>query len=367
LTHSVFKTCYQFPDSIKTEFKVIPWLQVLVYLPLLFEPFNINSLLVIITCHALLFMTLFRVYWAKDNQIIWYFLLALTLSFFTSFYSLASIAFYATTILVAMAHSIFKVRLTYVFITVAVYLCSAWLQSYPLATLLVGLFFTLVNGISVCYQIKALYQQIAIKRTQEEVHLTATSSERERIAHDLHDVLGQSLTGISLKAELAIKTLEKSPSITQQQLIEILEISRKTLKEVRAAVSGYRQSTIATEIVNARVGFATLGIRFSCDIASIDLVPSIEQALAWVIREASTNVMRHSKAKHCHISFKVEQNQLILIIYDNSQINNTTDKSTEHHIGTGIISMRQRCHAIQAKFSLSQDKGYLITVSKDLS
>ncbi len=367
MANSVFKTFYQFPDSIKTEFKVIPWLQILVYLPLLFEPFNVSSLLVILSCHALLFMTLFKVYWAKDHHVIWYFLLALALSFFTSFYSLASIVFYATTILVAMAHSRFNIRLIYVFITVAVYLCSAWFQSYPLTTFLVGLFFTLVNGISVCYQMKALYQQIAIKKTQEEVRLTAKSSERERIAHDLHDVLGQSLTGISLKAELALKTLDKSPLIAQQQLNEILEISRNTLQEVRTAVSGYRQSTIETEIINARVGFATLGIRFSSDICSFDLEPEIEQALAWVIREGATNVMRHSKADHCHISLKVQQNQLSLMIHDNGLENGTINETAEHYVGTGIISMRQRCNAIQAKFYLSQNEGFLITVNKELS
>jgi len=367
LNRTTFKTYCQFPDSVKNEFKVIPWLQLLVYLPLLFEPFNANTLLVVLACHALLFMILFKVYWVNDNQVIWYFLVALILSFFTSFYSLASIAFYATTILVAMAHSIFKIRLFYVFIIVAVYLCSAWVQSYQPTTFLVGLFFTLVNGISVCFQIKALYQQIAIKKTQKEVHITATSNERERIAHDLHDVLGQSLTGISLKAELAIKTLEKSPLIAQQQLSEIVEISRNTLKEVRAAVSGYRQSTIETEIINARVAFGALDMQFSCEITPIDLDRDIEQSLAWIIREGTTNVMRHSKAKHCHISLKTQQEQLTLMIHDDGTVNDTMDNIAEHYLGTGISSMRQRCHAIQANFSISQDKGYLITVNKELS
>lgn len=367
MNRSDFKTFYQFPDAIKREFKVVPWLLFLAYLPLLFSPFNVSALVVILSCHILLSVTLFKVYWVKDKQVIWYFLFALLLSFFTSFYSSAAIVFYAGTILVAMAHSIFRRRLIYVFIIVAVYLCSAWLQSYALSTFLVGLFFTLINGISVCYQMQALYQQIALKKTQEEVRLTATSNERERIAHDLHDVLGQSLTGISLKAELAIKTLEKSPAITQQQLIEIVDISRKTLQEVRSAVSGYRQSSIETEIINARVGFATLGIRFSCDIATIDLEAEIEQALAWVIREGTTNVMRHSKAKHCQVSLKVKDKQLTLMIGDNGLGNSATNEVAEQYIGTGIISMRQRCHAIQANFSISQNKEYLITVNKELS
>ena len=134
------KTFSQFPDSVKAEFKAIPWLQVLVYLPLLFEPFTGESLGIVIACHALLFPCLFRVYWVKESQIIGYFLFALAISFLCSFYSLASIAFYAITILVAMAHSSFNVRLGYVLVIVATYLCSAWLQSYQLTTFLVGLF-----------------------------------------------------------------------------------------------------------------------------------------------------------------------------------------------------------------------------------
>lgn len=367
MIHSAFKTFYQFPDSIKSEFKVIPWLQLLVYLPLFFEPYNMSVLAVIVPCHILLMMTLFKVFWVKDKLVILYFLLALLLSFFTSFYSLASIVFYATTILVGMAHSAFRVRLIYVFMTVVVYLFTAWLQEYSLTILLVGLFFTLVNGISVCYQIKALYRQVAIKKTQDEVRLTATTNERERIAHDLHDVLGQSLTGISLKAELALKTLEKSPALAKQQLSEILDISRSTLKEVRTAVSGYRQSTIETEIINARVGFGTLSINFTCQITPIKLEQDIEQALAWVIREATTNVMRHSKAKHCHIALNVEQQLLTLTIHDNGHKYNTKNKSTEHVIGTGIISMRQRCHDIEATYTLSHAQGYVITVNKELA
>ena len=233
-----------------------------------------------------------------------------------------------------------------------------------------------MNGVSVCYQIKALYQQLAVKQTQEEVRLTAASSERERIAHDLHDVLGQSLTGISLKAELAIKVFDKSPAIAQQQLSEILQISRDTLQAVRAAVSGYWQSNIDTEVISARVGFGTKGIKFSCDIVDIPLDPIIEQTFAWVIREASTNIMRHSKASACHLRITLEKKTLVLVITDNggdlqttdNAVNNTandTANNTESTIGTGLLSMRQRCHAIQASFSLNQQKGYTITVTKE--
>lgn len=357
---------YQFPDSVKTEFKVIPWLQLLVYLPFFFEPFILENLAIVFACHLVIFALSFKVYWLEDSRVLWLFLLALLLSFFTSFYSLSSIVLYAITILIAMAHSRFRARLVMVFIVVGCYLLSAWIQAYSLVILLIGLFLTLVNGISVCYQIKALYQQLAVKQSQEEVRLTATSTERERIAHDLHDVLGQSLTGISLKAELAIRTFDQTPEVARQQLTEIIAISRNTLKEVRAAVADYRQTSIENEIISARVGFGAVGIKFECDLVAIAITPEIEQALAWIIREATTNVMRHSKASLCQISLKKSVNMLTLIITDNGSGEEDNNKQPEVTMGTGMMSIRQRCQAINASFSLSQAKGYTLTIAKEV-
>jgi two-component system sensor histidine kinase DesK len=274
---------------------------------------------------------------------------------------------YAITILVAMAHSMFRTRILLVLVVVAVYLLSAWLQEYDVVIFLVGLFFTLVNGVSVCYQIQALYKQLAIKQNQEEVRILATSTERERIAHDLHDLLGQSLTGISLKAELALKTFEHNPSVTQQQLTEIIDISRNTLKEVREAVSDYRQTTIANEITSARIAFGAMNIKFESDIEPISLEPSIEQALAWVIREATTNAMRHSKANLCQVTLKINNNVLSLIINDNGIGSGKNDDELGDNFGTGIVSIRQRCNTINAQFHLSQTNGYLIKVTKEMA
>lgn len=309
----------------------------------------------------------FKVYWLEDKQVIWPFLLALLLSFFTSFYSVACIALYAITILVAMAHSMFRIRMVLVLVVVSIYLLSAWLQEYDVDIFLVGLFFTLVNGVSVCYQIQALYKQLAIKQNQEEVRILAASTERERIAHDLHDVLGQSLTGISLKAELALKTFKQNPAVAQQQLSEIIDISRNTLKEVREAVSDYRQTTIINEITSARIAFGAMNIKFETDIEPISLESSIEQALAWVIREATTNVMRHSKANLCQVSLKNHKNILTLVISDNGIGGGDKNNELGDHFGTGIVSIRQRCNTINAQFYLSQTNGYMIKVTKEIS
>jgi two-component system sensor histidine kinase DesK len=328
------------------------------------EPISANALAVILLSHAIIFMALFKAYWLKDEHVVWPFFLALIASFICYFYSLVSIGLFAITVMVAMAHHDFKRRLSFVIAIVSVFLLSAWLQNYSTLVLLVGLFFTLVNGVSVCYQIESLYKQVAIKQSQEEVRLVATSTERERIAYDLHDVLGQSLTGITLKAELALKTMEKDSRISKQQLEEIIDISRSTLKEVRETVSGYRQSTIENELVSARIGFGTLGISFDCTVDDFQIEQGTEQALAWIIREATTNIMRHANASICQLKLTESAKELRLFIKDNGIAG--VDTKIQQEIGTGLSSIKQRCHAINGKFSLITTPSYILTVTKEI-
>jgi len=359
------KEYYQFPNSLKNEFKVIPWLQLLIYIPLLIEPISAQALVVIFLCHSVTFVVLFKAYWLNDKQVVYPFLLALVASFICSFYSLVSIGLFAITVMVAMAHHNFKRRLYFVAVIVSTFLLSAWQQNYTTLALLVGLFFTLVNGVSVCYQMESLYKQIAVKQNQDEVRLMATSTERERIAYDLHDVLGQSLTGITLKAELALKMIDKDSAITKQQLKEIIDISRSTLKEVRETVSGYRQSTIENELVSARIGFGTLGIHFDCTVDELQIEQGTEQALAWIIRESTTNIMRHAKASKCQLQLTKDDKELRLFIKDNGIVN--SDKQLQQQIGTGLLSIKQRCQTINAKFSLITTPSYILTITKEIT
>jgi two-component system sensor histidine kinase DesK len=360
-----FKEYYQFPHSVKNEFRVIPWLQLLVYIPLAIEPISAKVLAAVLLSHGVIFAALFKAYWLNDEHVVWPFLLALVASFICSFYSLVSIGLFAITVRVAMAHHDFKRRVYFVIAIVSVFLLSAWLQNYSTLVLFVGLFFTLVNGISVCYQVESLYKQVAIKQSQEEVRLVATSTERERIAYDLHDVLGQSLTGITLKAELALKTIDKDSRITKQQLDEIIDISRSTLKEVRETVSGYRQSSIENELVSARIGFGTLGINFDCTVDDFQIEQGTEQALAWIIREATTNIMRHANASRCQLTLTKKGKQLRLTIKDNGIT--SPDTQLQQQIGTGLTSIKQRCHAINGKFSLITIPSYILTVTKEIT
>ncbi|MCZ4120053.1 sensor histidine kinase [Streptomyces sp. H39-S7] len=155
----------------------------------------------------------------------------------------------------------------------------------------------------------------ALREARETVAQLAATEERLRLARDLHDLLGHSLSLITLKSELAGRMLPDRPEDAAQQVADIEKVSRQALVDVREAVSGYRRPTLATELAGARIALAAAGIvaEFPVELpptaaAPADgptppsLAPDTESALAWALREAITNVIRHSGATRCVIA-----------------------------------------------------------------
>ena len=123
--------------------------------------------------------------------------------------------------------------------------------------------------------------------------------ERERFARDLHDLLGHSLSVITLKAELAGRMLNDRPYDAAREISELEQVARTALGEVRDAVSGYRQPTLDRELAGARMALSAAGIEADVHEAHVPLDPPVEAVLAWAVREGATNVIRHSRARHC--------------------------------------------------------------------
>src|SRR5512146_104862 len=150
-----------------------------------------------------------------------------------------------------------------------------------------------------------------LHRAREEVAQLAANEERLRLARDMHDLTGQSLSMITLKSELAARLLGRLPASTDRdrardEVEQVAGVSRQTLKDIREAISGYRRPTLAVEIITARTALASAGIA-ARDDADLTLLSGTfdldtEAALAWCLREAVTNVIRHSGAKTCQIS-----------------------------------------------------------------
>lgn len=140
-----------------------------------------------------------------------------------------------------------------------------------------------------------------LEEAREELARMAVADERARFARDLHDLLGQSLSVIALKAQLAGRFLPDRPDDAAQQVHELGGVAREALTEVREAVSGYRRPTLAGELAGAKLALEAAGIDARFDAPEVTLPPEVEGVLAWTVREGTTNVIRHSGARRCRI------------------------------------------------------------------
>ncbi|MFF1283228.1 sensor histidine kinase [Streptomyces sp. NPDC058299] len=144
---------------------------------------------------------------------------------------------------------------------------------------------------------------IELRKARATVAQLAANEERLRLARDLHDLLGHSLSLITLKSELAGRMLPGRPDQAAQQVADIEQVSRQALVDVREAVTGYRRPRLAAELAGVQVALTAAGV--TADLpAEPDLtaVPEeAESALAWALREAVTNVVRHSGADRCAV------------------------------------------------------------------
>ena len=145
-----------------------------------------------------------------------------------------------------------------------------------------------------------------LNEARAELARTAVAEERLRISRDLHDLLGHSLSLIALKGELAGRMIESDPPRAAREIAELEAVARRSLAEVRQAVTGYRQPSLAAELAAARRMLASAGIDCRVDApTSYDLPPDVDALLAWTVREASTNIVRHSGARHAGITVTV--------------------------------------------------------------
>lgn len=147
-----------------------------------------------------------------------------------------------------------------------------------------------------------LLRNVDLLAAREENARLAVQEERNRFARDLHDILGHSLTVITVKAELAQRLLEAEPDRARAELVDVERLSRDALADVRRAVSGFREPSLAAELVRAKDALVAAGIRPELP-SSVDGVPSrLQELFAWTVREGVTNVIRHSGASRCQVS-----------------------------------------------------------------
>ncbi|MFI6646061.1 sensor histidine kinase [Streptomyces sp. NPDC050529] len=185
-------------------------------------------------------------------------------------------------------------------------------QEHPREIITALVFPALLGGFAMSGIRQMIRTTIQLREARATVAQLAANEERLRLARDLHDLLGHSLSLITLKSELAGRMLPGNPEQAAAQVADIEQVSRQALVDVRSAVTGYRRPTLPGELAGARTALAAAGITAEIpahapeDLPD-DLPEKAEEVLAWALREAVTNVVRHSGAGRCTVTLAPHQ------------------------------------------------------------
>jgi two-component system sensor histidine kinase DesK len=214
---------------------------------------------------------------------------------------------------------------------------------------------------------------VELRQAREEVKHLAANEERLRLARDLHDLAGHSMATITLKAELARRLVRVDGNAAEKQIADIEQVSRQALADIREAVSGYRRPTLAVEMASARIALEAAGIAFELDAAlaaggsAQGLDPEAEAALAWCLREAVTNVVRHSRATRCSarlIEARVDgETTLTLEVADDGE--SCGAGACGPTWGNGLTGLRERLAPFQATLRAApmSPRGFQLTAT----
>jgi len=198
----------------------------------------------------------------------------------------------------------------------------------------------LVQSVTAGQQLRAAREEVA--------SLAAVTEERLRIARDLHDLLGHNLSLIALKSELARRLVDVSPERAAAEIGDIESVARTALQEVREAVAGYRQPSLAGELAGAREILAAGGIAYRYEgneRARRGLPSAVDAALAWTVREGVTNVIRHSHARSCTLSTERGARDIWIEIVDDG--NGAPSAASEQQVpGNGLRGLGERVQAL---------------------
>lgn len=251
------------------------------------------------------------------------------------FNSSASGAFVFPVVLLAFVVQRTSVYIAVVMAGVAGILLETWLFHIPVWAGLMGVFFCIVIGFSNLAYSRQQRASYMLQRANEEIEHLAQVAERERIARDLHDLLGHTLTVITIKSELANRLLDRDPERARQEMQEVESTARKALQEVREAVNGYRTDGLHAEVVRARRALESAGLTVQSNAEATDTSPSVSNVLCLCLREAVTNILRHAHAKRCEIHLRVELGKAVLEVTDDGV-------GFQGRQGNGLRGMRER-------------------------
>jgi two-component system sensor histidine kinase DesK len=199
-----------------------------------------------------------------------------------------------------------------------------------------------------------------LRMAKEEIEHLAKVAERERIARDMHDILGHTLSVIILKSELAGKLITMDPERARNEIRDVEQTSRQALADVRSAIRGYRSQSLGAELKQAKATLETAGVQVKDETSEVALSPSQESVVALVLREAVTNVVRHAEATRCWLRMVPVNGSCRIEIEDNG-------RGGEGVEGNGLRGMRERILALGGTVVRESNQGTKLTIQFPLA
>jgi two-component system, NarL family, sensor histidine kinase DesK len=217
---------------------------------------------------------------------------------------------------------------------------------------------TLVIGIAAAtsnyMMLRNRLHNLALRRASEELHRMERVAERERISRDLHDLLGHTLSLIAIKSELAAKLLDRDRTAASREVVDVMNIARDALKQVRTAVTGIRAAALEGELASARALLETADVALTFERDGVVLPAEVESALAMIVREAVTNIQRHAGARSARIEVLSDEGfaeRGVLLRVSDDGCGGITDQ------GNGLAGIRERVESLAGSLEIESPPG----------
>ncbi|MGH8160281.1 MAG: sensor histidine kinase [Rhodanobacter sp.] len=228
---------------------------------------------------------------------------------------------------------------------------EVWLLHYPWQAVIWIPIMTFIIGMVVNAERVGEAKDAELQLSHDEVRRLAGLAERERIGRDLHDLLGHTLSLITLKLELSRKLFDRDSEAARREMEEAEKVARHALAEVRSAVSGIRATDLAAELASARLLLESSRVHFEYGELPTDLPGDIEHGFSLIVREAATNITRHAEASSAKIEFVREHASVRMLISDNGRGGIDAD-------GNGLSGMRERVRALGGTLAIESPRGH---------
>jgi two-component system sensor histidine kinase DesK len=233
---------------------------------------------------------------------------------------------------------------------------EGWLIHFPWQITCMIAALTCIIGLIVHAERTGEEKDAELRLSHDEVRRLAATAERERIGRDLHDLLGHTLSLITLKSELANKLFERDAVGARREMLDVERVARDALAQVRRAVTGIRSAGLAAELASAKLLLESDGVHMHYELDDIALPANVETALAMTVREAVTNIQRHARATRAHVKLACSGKQVQLSIADDG-------RGGAIEPGNGLSGMRERLAGIGADLRVDSQRGRGTTVT----